>query len=385
MVRTTSILVVLLLAGCGGSAPQPGDRLRVLFTGETQGRLAACICDGQMAGGFEFRQGFLARQSRPYLLVDTGNVAAGREGLELLRAEEALRRMAGMGYDACNVGEAELVLGAAAVARLGGLGVPLVSANVSGPGILPFVVNRSGSRTVAITGLCAGDRYQIGPGLALRPPEEALAGLLPILRAQAPVLMVLADLDLAEARALADRFPEVTAILFRGRADSHPPEIANRSVIASIYGGRYIGDATLAWVSAQRTTATGSAVLLDRTWAAATPLAPGIPAGIRIDPPTLAFGTFRRGQIHRATLTVSNALAAPVTIGRVYSPCTCFAMTVAQTSVPAGGAATIEVVLHSLELAGQNTFPLYVELTGAAQGLLTVNATATVVETGTNP
>jgi hypothetical protein len=248
--------------------PRPGSRLRVLFSGETLGEIEPCNCSGKMAGGLPARGGYIESQRGDRLLVDTGCVGNGARDFEMIRTEATLRGMAAMGYDAANIGETELWVGRQGLARLAEVGVPFVSANVratDGETVAPAYLSfkRSGLK-VAVTGAVEADRYQLGPGLAVDPPREALARLIPRLREEAGVIIVLADLTEAAVRELAADFPEIAMILYRGRGDSHAPELVNRTVIASIYGeARYLGDVTLEWPAAGRVAATGEAVLLD--------------------------------------------------------------------------------------------------------------------------
>lgn len=252
----------------GDRRPKPGATLRIFFTGETLGELEPCNCGGKMAGGLPVRGGYLAQQTGPRLLLDVGCVGNGAREFELLRMDATLRAMKVMGYDAVNVGEHELWLGATELCRRLAAGTPFVSANVLGPdGVAPanpYVLSRRGGPTAAITGLADHRRYAPGPGLRLDPPREALGRLLPELTQKAGVIVVLADLDLPVVRELAAEFPEITAIFFRGRGDSHPPEIVNRTAIASVYGeARYIAEVTLIWATEKKFSAQGQAVLLD--------------------------------------------------------------------------------------------------------------------------
>ncbi|MFW5858920.1 MAG: hypothetical protein ACOCYP_02760 [Planctomycetota bacterium] len=378
-----AVVIAVILAGSGDGR----DEVRLLFTGETLGRLAPCICEGRLAGGLGFRRGYLATVDEPHLLVDTGNIAKGRGAGERLRAVEIVRAMVAMGYHAANIGEHELVLDRGELDELTGLGLHFVSANVlddtGEPVVAPFVVSAVGGPAVAITGVVEHDRFLPGAGLRTVPPREALARQLPALRAAAEHVVVLADLPRRGVEQLAAEFPELDCILFRGRQDSQAPMRVNRSWIASVYGGRYIADLRLRWAAGERSEASGEAVVLDDRFAGSSAPATRRPPGVTVRPEQLAFGTFRRGQLHRAQLTVVNANDAPVRVGRVYSPCTCFAMSVREAEVPAHGRTTVDVTLHSLELEGEQSFPLYVEIGGAVRGLLNVTATATVIEPGT--
>ncbi len=266
------LLLAAGLSGCDGGRPEKGSDLRILFTGETVGDLEPCNCSGKMAGGLPVRAGYIAAQKKGFLLLDVGCLGHGTRDFEVLRARAALRGMKEMGYDAVNVAEHELWIGRQGLRQLMEEGVPFVSANVMDsddkPVAMRYLLLKRNGLSVAVTGIVDHQRYQPGDGLSVRPAHEVLARLIPELRDKAGVLVVLADLDPADVRQLALDFPEITVILFRGRGDSHAPELVNRTVIASIYGeARYIGDMTVTWESRTRTSARGEAVLLDERFA----------------------------------------------------------------------------------------------------------------------
>jgi 2',3'-cyclic-nucleotide 2'-phosphodiesterase (5'-nucleotidase family) len=282
MVRLKVVLPIAALAALGAvlvaalalrsdGRPTAGSRLRVLFSGETLGEIEPCNCSGKMAGGLPARGGYIEAQQGEWLLLDTGCIGSGTRDFEVLRTEAALHGMKIMGYDAANIGETELWLGCQGLRRLvAETGVPLTSANVratddpADPAAPAYRLFRRSGLKVAVTGVVESAGYQVGPGLAVESPSEALGRLIPRLRQEAGVIIVLADLQEAAVRQLAADFPEITLILFRGRGDSHPPELVNRTTIASIYGdARYLGDLALAWDTAARPSTTGKAVLLD--------------------------------------------------------------------------------------------------------------------------
>jgi hypothetical protein len=260
--------------------PHNGSKLRVIFSGETQGELEPCNCSGKMAGGLPARGGYLAGQGGEFLLLDTGCLGNGARDFEIIRTEATLRGMAAMHYDAANVGEHELWLGSYELARLAGLDVTFVSANVRAtngrtvPGVSPFLTLQRNGLKIAVTGLVDSTRYQLGSGLAVDPPREALARLLPHLSKEAGVIVVLADLDLPAVKELAQDFPEVTLILFRGRGDAFGPERINRTIVATVFGeARYLGDVNLSWSSPREVAATGTPVLLDDRFPPSTAVA----------------------------------------------------------------------------------------------------------------
>jgi hypothetical protein len=272
MRRVSVWIIVGLVAAIGAGAalwPAPARAprtLRVIFTGEVLGELEPCKCSGEEAGGLPALGGFLAEQAGEPLLVDTGCLGAGARDFEVLRLQAVLRGMAVMGYDAANVGEHEIWLGAELLREQFDLGVPFVSANVSNTSGEAVAARwrtvQKGRCRVAVTGL-ADPTYR-GPGLRLDDPREALARILPELRGGADAVVALADLGQEAVRALAVEFPEVALILFRGRDDSRLPERVNQTVIASVAGhARFVGEVTLTWPEDGASTFEGSPALLD--------------------------------------------------------------------------------------------------------------------------
>jgi hypothetical protein len=272
VVAAAACAVVLLRPWPRG--PVAGSRLRILFTGETLGELEPCNCSGKMAGGLPARGSCFAAASGVDLRLDTGCVGAGARAFEQLRTDAALRAMARLGYDAINLGRTEVWLGRDAIARRLEAGVPFVSANVldaaSGRPVAPEVRRfERGGMAVAVVGVVGEEaRGRAGPGLAVGPPREAVARLVPRLAARPGAVVLLADLALPAVRDLSRDFPEIAVILFRGAGDSHPPEMVNRTVVASVYGeARYVGDVTVRWRSPHERTAEGEAILLDDRFA----------------------------------------------------------------------------------------------------------------------
>ena len=355
-------------------------KLRIIFTGETQGRITACMCDGYLAGGFAFREGYLDRQQRPYLLVDIGVLGSGHDEAAIIWTREVARGLVDMGYDAINAGESEVAAGHRQLLRLAAIAPILISASIVNPDgqpvLPPFVVSERGGFPVAITGLIDPQRPH-GRGLRSRPPAEALAAVVPAMREAADTLIVLADLDRLAAESLAADFPEVALILHRSRNDTRLPQGLARNHLGAIYGSRYLADCRLRWRGRQ-VEAQAEAIELTERWVDEhTTMAP--PDNITTSPAELDFGRLADGQRRQATLTLHNHNQGEVRVERVFSTCSCFAMDVGRPQIAPDASATITVDLHAVDLAGANRFPIYIQISGAVEGLLTVQATATII------
>jgi len=243
--------VALAATVAGAVACSPRERpLKVFFTGESACELELCVCGGEMIGGIAQRGGFFARHGGERLLIDTGCVGCGVRPDDVLRCEAMLRGMAAMKYDAANLGEYELWLGAERLRKLARAGVPFVSANVTDSGGAPvgapcLVLTRAGLRA-AVTGVVEKGAFREAADVSVADPMEALARVLPEVARGADVVIVLADLREPRAREVARRFPEVSLVLFRGRGDTLAAERENRSFVASVSGlGRYVGEVVL--------------------------------------------------------------------------------------------------------------------------------------------
>ncbi|TVR45148.1 MAG: DUF1573 domain-containing protein [Planctomycetota bacterium] len=374
-------LAAAMASGTRYRIPEAGSEMRVLFSGESLGRILPNMCEGYPAGGLEFRAGFLAQQRRPFLLLDTGCLTTPGPDAALW-AEEILRQLGEMVYDAVNLGEHEANLGAAELARLAKVGPPLVNANVrrladDQPVAQPFIVSRRGGYRSAITGL-VDEALVRAPDLRAESPHEALARLLPAMREAAEVLVVLADLDREQADALARDFPELHLILHRSRNNTRLPESVNRAVVGAIYGDRYIADTTLTWEGQRRLSARTEATELTSQSAGAAPIQ-NIPEGLRVSPERIDFGPIADGEQRQAQLTIHNDSSGLVRLSRVLSTCGCFVLGIEEQDIAAGAQLEITVTLHAVALEASNNVSLYLQLEGAVEGMLMVPATAQII------
>jgi len=220
-----SVLLVWRGRGSGDDSA-----LVVGVSGNTLGYLEPCDCQVDQSGGLARRQ-TLSQQQKPDLWVDAGNVFGGTGAYERLKGEYLLRGMKRMGYAVINPGENEVALPEQTLSPLiRESGLAFVSCNVttSGKGtriIEPFRIETRGNLHVGITGVVdIGSSAVVGKGWTIKPPQEALAAILPTLRKQCDILLVLASASNETLTALAERFPEIDAII-----GSAPDGIANQT------------------------------------------------------------------------------------------------------------------------------------------------------------
>jgi 2',3'-cyclic-nucleotide 2'-phosphodiesterase (5'-nucleotidase family) len=159
--------------------------------------------------------------------------------------------MAMMGYDAMNIADGELSLGADVFTKLSSAAkVPMLSANLTGlPGVVPALIKQVGGLTVAITGVTAGSLLSPDAdkawGKGAGSPVEALKELLPKLRKQADVVILLSHLGY-EGTVNLLQFNDIkgvdVAVAAHGRKLITDHETVGGTVIVQdSMGGEYLG------------------------------------------------------------------------------------------------------------------------------------------------
>ncbi|MBM3458901.1 MAG: hypothetical protein FJX77_10270 [Armatimonadetes bacterium] len=218
-VAVVCLLFPLVLEGCR-SLGAPPERVTLYLSGDTQGYLEPCGCRRDQAGGLPGRATVIRGSKSPAKFVlDAGNMTPGGRPYELLKLRYLLEGMAKIGYDAVNLGKKEAELDLPTLRQaLGEVQLPYLSANVrekaGGKPLAPAfrLVTRAGI-TLGITGVTELDPFLAGPGVEVRPPLEALAEVIPTLRRQCDLLVVLAFVEEDTLREIAERYHEVNCLL----------------------------------------------------------------------------------------------------------------------------------------------------------------------------
>ena len=248
----TALIAGGWLSGCHRGKAGTGD-IVVWLSADTRGYLEPCGCRRDQAGGLPARMTLVTADRTPNrLLHDAGNITNGGRSYELLKFDYLLRGMAAMGYDAVNLGKREVnldrdtLLGKIAASKL-----PFVSCNVldkqSGrPLCAPFIVKTAGGTRFGIVGVVQAEGDDLGPGIAVRPPIEALTEQLPALKTQCDFIVVLAFAPAETLHEIAAKFPEVGAVLGGDVPQSSAKaETVNRAVLFSVTEkGKVIGRLT---------------------------------------------------------------------------------------------------------------------------------------------
>jgi 2',3'-cyclic-nucleotide 2'-phosphodiesterase (5'-nucleotidase family) len=203
----------------------------------------------------------------PHLIVDTGNFAKGRGSANLIKANYLARAMTDMGYDAVNLAREEIMLGSQQIMELKDRErLPLVSSNLyrrEGKRhlVTPYVIKRVdssrflgfeyGGLKVALVGL-TGEELRDHMGrvvpaeLYLEESQKALSTTLEKLRRHCDVVIVLSDLDLAQARQLAQEVAGIDLFFIgRGAKAKHVEKIGQTIFVYPAAKGDELGDIVL--------------------------------------------------------------------------------------------------------------------------------------------
>lgn len=189
----------------------------------------------------------LRRDGACDLLLHAGDVTLGAPS-----GPAILRRMDELGFTAFVLGNHDFDAGADVLAaQIRPLSDRALCANVSG--FTPYRLEEVRGIRVALVGVVLGDLTLLQPernlaGFTVAPPAEALAGLIPELRRQADLVIVLSHCGLDVDRRLAAEVPGIDLIV--GGHSHHllaAPERAGRTAIVQAGAfGRQVGLVTVA-------------------------------------------------------------------------------------------------------------------------------------------
>jgi hypothetical protein len=97
--------------------------------------------------------------------------------------------------------------------------------------------------------------------------------------------------------------------------------------------------------------------------------------GFGLSPAKKHYGKVLEGQARTHTFKIDRPDDAALKIGRTYSPCPCVYVTAKKPSFGRGAEAEVEILIHSLTLNGEQSFPAYVELLEPEKKVLRADVT----------
>lgn len=237
------LLLILILASCKKSPPDiPAQALNIHFTCDTFGRLEPCGCFTGQHGGLTRLRTWLSQQDLEgtSLRLDVGGALAGSHDYDLIQYDYLLRAYAAMGFQALNLGAREAAAPANEILKLAAKpGNPLISASIVDPAsrktlFTPYTIVNQGPRRIGILGLLdPASCPTLGSGFAVLDMPEAIERVLPELKQNSDIIIVLAFTNEAGMEQLARSYFEFDIIL--GGDVSQPAQAlskVNESLIA---------------------------------------------------------------------------------------------------------------------------------------------------------
>jgi len=213
----------------------------VLFTGDLFGQATPIPGRGGRNLGGLARNAHVVNSIRneesPVILVDSGGIFSkryfSRTGETI--ADIMLKAMNNMGYTAISISPGEFSFGADFLRKQAShLSVPLVASNLLyAEGVPPFteqyVIVQAEDRKVAILGVIPPGMLGLMPRsgatniVEVIPPEEALASLLPEIKKEADIVILLSQLGLELTEQLVDTVTGIDMAIYGGK-DNAPPK-----------------------------------------------------------------------------------------------------------------------------------------------------------------
>lgn len=239
-------------------APEDGAQLILLYGAEERGDPFPCGCAGGAMGGLARQAAYAAatraaRPEAPVLHVHAGGWSLDAPGFDgAPRADAPLTNQwmtAGLqaaGLQVLNLGYGDIM----GMRSLGGeAGLPVVSANVRGPGVLPHHIVEVGALRVGVTGITAeGSPAVPTPGYTRADPYRAGRAELERLRPQVDRVVLLSQGATEHARRLVEDGLVDVVIDANTHHGVYPPLQLGRAVwVRAIFQTERIGELRLSW------------------------------------------------------------------------------------------------------------------------------------------
>lgn len=208
------------------------------------------------------------------LLLDAGGVFGGYDDEAPRRAEALIGGMSLIGYDALNLGEDEFRFGRTFLdEQQSEAGFPFLSANLvdrqsSELAYTPYVVREVGHLRIGIIGLTSPMVWtdESDTTVQVRDPVSVLGTLLPRVKEEAHIVIVLAHMPYAEAISILNHVESVNVVILthEGELAVIPQESKEVLMVSAGEQGKYVGQLQIVANTAGRIIEyRGTAVKLD--------------------------------------------------------------------------------------------------------------------------
>ena len=184
------------------------------------------------------------------ILLDTGNVFGDSSEEGRRKAEMTIKAMELMSYDALNLGKGEFLFDHSFLEeQRERASFPFLSANLVNPdsGEHPYaayVVEETGHLKVGIVGLVSPELYR-GHELVAQDPLSSLEAVLPAVKEEAHLVIMLAQMSYAEAVELVRSVEGINVVVIGGGGESaatEPARINDTLLVQCTHWGMAVGE-----------------------------------------------------------------------------------------------------------------------------------------------
>lgn len=193
----------------------------------------------------------LREKNKNTILLDGGDSIRGDANFPTLRAETSMKALGLMEYDALNIADGELSLGLKFFEKLRGkTRFPLLSANLykkQKPLGQTYLIKKFDGFNVGVIGLVSPSYFNpellVRENLEVKDPETALKEILPKVRAQADIIILLSHLGRNQTNILIQNVPGVdVAIIGHDQGTLNQPEILTKTILVqNSIEGKFLG------------------------------------------------------------------------------------------------------------------------------------------------
>ena len=236
-----------------GKATEPEKHLVILYNSDTKSYIEGCGCKVNI-GGLPLRAGLvkeLREKNKNILLLDGGDSIRGDANLPALRAETSMKALDLMKYDGLNIADGELSLGLEFFRKLQEKATfPLLSANLyknEKPLGQTYIVKKFAGFNVGIIGLVSPSYFYPEllnkEGFEVKNPEAILKEILPRVKGQADIIILLSHLGKNETTLLLQKVPGVdVAIIGHDTGILNQPEMLTKTILVqNSMQGKFLG------------------------------------------------------------------------------------------------------------------------------------------------
>lgn len=183
-----ALALQLLLSGLGFA-----ERIVIYHTSDVHGQYSSFQKDGRPVGGFPALSALVKKETRPYVLLDSGDIFTGTPEGNVTKGMGAIKLMNLLGYKAWTVGNHDYDMGEENLRALAGAaGFPTLGANIySASGgradyVKPYAVVKVGGVRLGVIGVISETTASQENSGRLSFPNKAreVAGLIPELKEQ---------------------------------------------------------------------------------------------------------------------------------------------------------------------------------------------------------